>query len=241
MTFKNLLCNSGDTGSVPGQWTRTPRAMGQLSPNTRTTEPTHHNSSPKAPSKLPRDTTKILPTATETQHNQINKCFLKFLWILIPGLFLHPGVCTDQFGNPKPPNLSLGSWVALWVGKPLVLHTLCLNSAKKLIDRRVRIQTRVLEFPPHHPHQAASSTWVEVVVCNMDHDSLATGPISTGKNKKQGIPSVQHSMLSFLSLELITSKDLGSYYFLEERNQGSVKTLGHAVFISIPQNFTDGQ
>ena len=48
-------------------------------------------------------------------------------------------------------------------------------------------------------------------------------------------------MLSFLNLELITSKDLGSYYFLEERDQGSVKTLGRAVFITIPQKFTDGQ
>ena len=40
---KNLSCNTGDAGSIPGQGTEIPHAMGQLSLRAATTEPTHHN------------------------------------------------------------------------------------------------------------------------------------------------------------------------------------------------------
>ena len=33
---KNLLCNAGDTGSIPGQGTKILYAIGQLSPHTTT-------------------------------------------------------------------------------------------------------------------------------------------------------------------------------------------------------------
>ena len=39
---KNLLSNAGDTGSIPGQGTKIPHAMGQLSPCAATAEPTCH-------------------------------------------------------------------------------------------------------------------------------------------------------------------------------------------------------
>ena len=32
---KNLPCNAGDTGSIPGRGTKIPRATGQLSPRAR--------------------------------------------------------------------------------------------------------------------------------------------------------------------------------------------------------------
>ena len=35
----NLPCNSGDAGSIPGQGTKIPHAMEQLSLNTAATEP----------------------------------------------------------------------------------------------------------------------------------------------------------------------------------------------------------
>ena len=37
---KNLPANAGDTGSIPGQGTKIPHAIGQLSLHTTTTEPT---------------------------------------------------------------------------------------------------------------------------------------------------------------------------------------------------------
>ena len=40
---KNLPCNAGDAGSIPGQGTKIPRAVGQLSPSATTTEPSRHN------------------------------------------------------------------------------------------------------------------------------------------------------------------------------------------------------
>ena len=36
---KNLSCNAGDTGSIPGQGIKIPHVAGQLSPHTTTTEP----------------------------------------------------------------------------------------------------------------------------------------------------------------------------------------------------------
>ena len=40
---KNPPCNAGDSGSIPGQGTKIPHAVGQLSPWAETTEPTPHN------------------------------------------------------------------------------------------------------------------------------------------------------------------------------------------------------
>ena len=40
---KILPCNAGDVGSIPGQGTKIPQAAEQLSPCTRTPEPTRHN------------------------------------------------------------------------------------------------------------------------------------------------------------------------------------------------------
>ena len=39
--IKNLPFNERDAGSTPGLGTKIPHAMGQLSPHTATTEPTH--------------------------------------------------------------------------------------------------------------------------------------------------------------------------------------------------------
>ena len=36
---KHLPSNAGDSGSIPGQGTKIPRAAGQLSPHAATTEP----------------------------------------------------------------------------------------------------------------------------------------------------------------------------------------------------------
>ena len=41
--IKNPPSNTGDMGSIPGQRTKIPHAMGQLSPRTATTEPSHLN------------------------------------------------------------------------------------------------------------------------------------------------------------------------------------------------------
>ena len=38
---KNPPSNAGDAGSIPGQGTKIPRAMGQLSPRATTTDPAH--------------------------------------------------------------------------------------------------------------------------------------------------------------------------------------------------------
>ena len=40
---KNSLCNTGDMGLIPGQRTKIPHAVGQLSPYATTIEPMHHN------------------------------------------------------------------------------------------------------------------------------------------------------------------------------------------------------
>ena len=40
---KNLLCNAGAVGSIPGQGTKIPHALKQLSLPTVTTEPKHHS------------------------------------------------------------------------------------------------------------------------------------------------------------------------------------------------------
>jgi len=40
---KNLPCNAGDLGSIPGGGIKIPHAVGQLNPCTETTEPMCHN------------------------------------------------------------------------------------------------------------------------------------------------------------------------------------------------------
>ena len=40
---KNSLCNAGDVGSIPGQGTKIPHAVVQLSPHASTTELECHN------------------------------------------------------------------------------------------------------------------------------------------------------------------------------------------------------
>ena len=40
---KNLPCNAGDAGSIPGQGTKIPHAVEQLSPLSTTAELMHHN------------------------------------------------------------------------------------------------------------------------------------------------------------------------------------------------------
>ena len=40
---ENLLCSSGDTGSIPGWETKIPRALGRLSPHIATEDPKCHN------------------------------------------------------------------------------------------------------------------------------------------------------------------------------------------------------
>ena len=40
---KNLLCNAGDVGSIPGQGTKIPHALKQLSLPSVTTEPKDHS------------------------------------------------------------------------------------------------------------------------------------------------------------------------------------------------------
>ena len=43
---KNLPCNTGDSGLIPGQRTKVPHAAEQISPHTTTGESTWHNEDP---------------------------------------------------------------------------------------------------------------------------------------------------------------------------------------------------
>ena len=61
---KDLTYNIGDMGSIPGQGTKIPHAIGQPSLHATTRE------NPCTKAKTPRAT-------TNTQHNQINKYFFK--------------------------------------------------------------------------------------------------------------------------------------------------------------------
>ena len=64
---KNLLCNAGDVGTIPGQGTKIPHASKQLRLPILTTEPKHHNQRTCVLSR------KILPSTTNTQHSQRSK------------------------------------------------------------------------------------------------------------------------------------------------------------------------
>ena len=67
---ESLLCNSGDSGSIPGQGTRIPHTTGQLSPWAAATE-AHVRKLESLFGKDPSDTTKIYVT----QCSQINFVF----------------------------------------------------------------------------------------------------------------------------------------------------------------------
>ena len=57
--IKNLPCNAGDAGLIPGQGTKMPHAREQLTPCTATKEPEHHSlKSPRAATKIPCAATK---------------------------------------------------------------------------------------------------------------------------------------------------------------------------------------
>ena len=62
---KNLLYKAGDTGSIPGQGTKIPHALEQLSHR-----PTAGVSAPQR--KIPHDAMRIPCAAAETQRSQIN-------------------------------------------------------------------------------------------------------------------------------------------------------------------------
>ena len=62
---KNLPSNAGDVGSIPGQGTKIPHAIGQLSPRAATTDPAHSGA------RLPQQ--KTLHATTKTRCSQINK------------------------------------------------------------------------------------------------------------------------------------------------------------------------
>ena len=71
---KNMPCNTGYVGSIPGQGTEIPHAMEQLSPCTTTTESVCHNLRVCAPQgKILHDAKKIPCAATKTQTSQIDK------------------------------------------------------------------------------------------------------------------------------------------------------------------------
>ena len=64
----NLPSSAGNVGSIPGQGTKTPHAMGQISPDTAITEPTcsgAHTPTAKNPS-----------TTTKTRNSRINKLYI---------------------------------------------------------------------------------------------------------------------------------------------------------------------
>ena len=48
---KNLSCNEGDAGSIPGQGTKIPHAVGQLSPRAAMKDPACRNEDPMQPKK----------------------------------------------------------------------------------------------------------------------------------------------------------------------------------------------
>ena len=65
--IKNLPCNVGNAGLIPGQGTKIPWAAEQLSLGAAATEPTCHNLRACAPpQKILHDTTKVLCAAAET-------------------------------------------------------------------------------------------------------------------------------------------------------------------------------
>ena len=56
---KNLPCNAGEVGSIPGWGTKIPQAVGQLSPGATSKDPMGHK--------------KILCATSKTQRSHINR------------------------------------------------------------------------------------------------------------------------------------------------------------------------
>lgn len=147
------------------------------------------------------------------------------MWI--PGLFHQ---LTVWLGNPRLPYLSLGSWLAFYIFD---------SSPHSVSSQHGSWLTEELEFKlrfSNFNHVTAPGCLLHVggggcFQCELWFIWLR--PISTGKNK--GALSIQCSVLSLQSLELITTKDLGCYYSLQERT-GSVKALQHAVSVSSPKH-----
>ena len=74
---KNLPYNAGHAGPIPGQGTKIPHAVGQLSPCATTTEPTHPGAcmpqlEKRKPQleRSPHASTKIPCATTKTKHSQ---------------------------------------------------------------------------------------------------------------------------------------------------------------------------
>ena len=71
---KNLPCNAGDMGSIPGQGTKIPDVLEQLSPGTTTSDRRCHNWRVRAQQqKISHDSGKITSATTETSRSQINR------------------------------------------------------------------------------------------------------------------------------------------------------------------------
>ena len=81
--LKNLPCNAGDSGSIPGWGTSIPHAMGQLSPQTAATEPTCSGAheprleKAQAPRQRPRAKKK---KKKKLRYPNIWKKHIKMLW-----------------------------------------------------------------------------------------------------------------------------------------------------------------
>ena len=70
--MKNLPSNTGDAGLIPGQGTKIPHAMGQLSPRTTTTEPVCPGARmPQLERQNPHATTREKPKQTACRNQKI--------------------------------------------------------------------------------------------------------------------------------------------------------------------------
>ena len=67
--LKNLPCNAGDLGLIPGRGTRIPHAVEQLSPSATTTEPAHSRA-PAPKVEGPCAHRKIAHNAAKTRGSQ---------------------------------------------------------------------------------------------------------------------------------------------------------------------------
>ena len=68
---KNLPCNAGDVGSIPGLGTKIAHAVERLSP--RALEHTTARESCSPQREIPHDTVRLLSAATKTRCSQINR------------------------------------------------------------------------------------------------------------------------------------------------------------------------
>lgn len=75
--LKNLPCDAGYTGLIPGLGTKTPHALGQLSPWTAAPEARLLQPESMSHSGRPLKTVTVSHAATEIRRSQINSVFLK--------------------------------------------------------------------------------------------------------------------------------------------------------------------